>query len=188
MGEAEIIGVTGGVLGIIGSAWAGFKLIVPKLTPHLDRQYYMHTSGVHVIKDIERHFGKEAGRAIKEILQKRAASLVIDGIRLDIIENAIGLGIYICDATGKCTYANKTLANMFGMQQKDMLGYGWTTNIIDQQKAFLNWRFAVDNRIPYNDVYEVELNGKIVKYISEAEESISDGELIGFVGIVRELK
>jgi PAS domain S-box-containing protein len=183
----EVLGIAGSVIGILGSAWATIKYIVPKITPHFERQFYMHKYGVHIIRDIERQFGKEAGTAIKEILQKRAANLVIDGLRLDIIENASGLGIYICDAVGKCTYANKTLATMFGLQQKDMLGYGWTANIVDQQKAYLNWKFAVENRIPYHDTYTVEVNGKHVTYTTEAEESISDGELIGFVGIVKKV-
>lgn len=174
-------------LAIAGTIFAFAKWAWPRIAPLIINHLYLQQTGVNVIRDIEKHFGKEAGRVLKDIIQQRGLEIVIDEMRLNIIENAAGLGIYICNSDGRCTYANKTLAKMFGLSQHDMLGNGWIANIVDKQTAFNNWKFAVDNNTPYRDEYTIKVNGVITKYYTEAEPSLSeDGDVIlGYVGIVK---
>jgi len=173
---------------IIGSLFAFVKWAWPPIVNYLERYVYYHKTGVHVIRDIEANFGREAGRAIRDILMTRGSELILDEARLDIIENAVGLGIYICDPAGRCTYANKTLAKMFGMQQHDMLGYGWFHPIVDKPKAFTNWNFSIDNNVPYMDVYDIIVQGETKRISTEAEYSEAGSVIIGFVGIAKEIK
>lgn len=183
----DIIIVSSYILGIIGALYTFFKWAWPRIIPHIVNQWYYYDTGVHVIRDIEQTFGKSAGRVIREIINNRAQEMAIDEMRLNIIENAVGLGIYICNVDGECTYANKTLAKMFGLSQEEMKGYSWIGPIVDKQTAYANWKFAVSNGIPYRDTYEVKVNGEIFKYHTEAEPSMDENEKIklGYVGIVR---
>jgi len=183
----DIVSILAYSVTFLGGVYAFFKWVWPKLSPYFMDYMYVNFTGVHVIRDIETHFGKNAGRVLKEIIQRRGLDIAIDEMRLNIIENTIGLGIYICHSDGKCTYANKTLAKMFGISQEDMLGYGWLAPIVDKQKAYQIWKFALDNNIPYRDKYEVTVDGEIKLYYSEAEASVSenDGIILGYVGIVR---
>lgn len=175
------------LIAAITGIYVFLKWIWPKISPYFINQIYFHSNGVHVIRDIEAHFGKSAGKVLKEIMQQRGLEILIDEMRLNIIENAVGIGIYIADPSGNCTYANKTLAKMFGQAQHDMLGYGWIGPIVDKQKAFHTWKFAVDNNIPYRDVYDITVNGVTNTYHAEAEASVTDNSnvVLGYVGIVR---
>lgn len=175
-------------IGIIGGIYGFFKWIYPKVYPFFRHQYYYHETGVHVIKDIELHFGKEAGRVLRDIMKQRGLEITIDEMRLNIIENAIGLGIFICNSDGKCTYANKTLAKMFGLSQHEMLGFGWLGPIIDKQTAYDNWKFSVDHGTPYRDMYDVRIADVTKTYTAEAEPSLDEEKRItlGFVGVVKE--
>lgn len=183
----DIVTIGGYIVVIITACYTFVKWIWPKISPLFINSWYYYGTGVHVLKDIEKNFGKEAGRILKDIIQQRGLEIVIDEMRLNIIENTIGIGIFICDISGKCTYANKTLARMFGISQAEMLGNGWLTPIVDKQKAYLNWKFSVDNGTPYRDDYQIEVDGKIFNYHTEAEPSIGDDNagILGYVGIVR---
>lgn len=185
----DVVTIIAYVVAVIGGLYTFFKWIWPKTAPFFLGQIYLNNSGVHVIKDIEKHFGKEAGRVLKEIIKQKGMDILVDEMRLNIIENAIGLGIFICDVEGKCTYANKTLSKMFGLSQSEMLVHGWLAPIVDKQTAFLNWKFSVDHNTPYRDTYEVVLNGEKVKYSSEAEPSLTDDDtvILGYVGIVKKI-
>ncbi len=172
----------------VGGLYGLFKLLYPPINTYVGKHMYYHSTGIHVIKNIEKHFGREAGQIIRDIMSKKGYDIMVTQMRLDVIENAVGIGIYICDENGKCSYANKTLATMFGMQQEDMLGYGWSKPIINQQKAVNNWQFSVSNGTPYSDAYEVKIGNEIKEYYTEAESSVYEGRVIGYVGIVKEVK
>lgn len=178
------------LIAIIGGLYSFFKWGWPKISPYFYNQIYLHQAGVHVIKDIEKQFGKEAGRVIKDLLREKGLEIVIDEMRLNIIENAIGLGIYICSSDGRCTYANKTLSKMFGLSQQEMIGNGWLKPIVDKQTAYTNWKRSVDHNIPYEDIYEVNVDGEIKKYHTQAEPSMDEDKtiILGYVGTIREVK
>lgn len=183
----DVIIVIAYILTIIGTSVVFFRWAWPKIFPHIINQWYYYDTGVHVIRDIEQSFGKNAGKVIRDIINSKANEIAIDEMRLNIIENAVGIGIYICNADGECTYANKTLAKMFGLSQAEMRGYSWIGPIVDKQTAYNNWKFAVANGIPYRDTYEVKVDGTVYKYYTEAEPSMDESEKIklGYVGIVR---
>lgn len=166
------------------------KWIVPRIKQYFGINIYIRETGVHILKDIEASFGKEAGQVIKDILQRKTLQNSINEMRLNIIENAVGLGIFLTDVTGKCTYANKTLAKIFGMSQEEMLGFGWITPIVDKQKAYNNWKFAIDNDTPYRDHYVILVNEQEFTVLAEAEASYDENEkeILGYVGIVKIVK
>lgn len=181
----DLIAITLSIFSLVGSIYVFYTWVWKNYRNWWMRYRYYHNTGYYLVKDIEDHFGAEAGAIIKKLISDKGYSILLSQKRLDIIENAINIGIYLCDASGKCTYTNKVLAEMFGLQQSDMLGYGWLQPIIDKQKTHYNWRFSVDNKIPYKDEYEIEVDGETKQCYTEAIQSIEDGIVIGFVGFVR---
>ena len=69
--------------------------------------------------------------------------------RLDILENKVGVGIYICDDEGKCIYTNKYLAKIFDCDKIEMQNFGWTKKVVDQQKALDKWIYCTTNKLSY---------------------------------------
>ena len=183
----ESLKIITGVFAIIGGLYAFGRIIFPYCKAYLAALYYHHTVGIHILKNIEKEFGVQAGKSIKDALVSLNNKVDTGNIRMDLIENTVNLGIYICDTSGKCSYVNRTLSEMFGQDKNDMLGYGWLEHITDKQKAFNTWRFSVENSIPYNDVYEVSVNGVVRRFSTEAEPSIEVGIVLGYVGIVKEI-
>ncbi len=170
---------------ITASIWAFGKYIFPIIRRRIERSLYIHTTGVHVVQDIEKTFGREAGVALRRMVETLHQKIDMKDIRLDILENTLSIGIYLCDGDGKCTYANKTLADMFNMDKERMMGYGWLEPIVNKKAAYETWKFAVDNRIPYSDTYDVSTELGVRTYKTMAEPSIKDDIVLGYVGVVR---
>ena len=183
----DIVTIIGYCVAIVGGIYGFYKWFLPRISPTLANHWYYYSTGVHVIRDIEIQFGKNAGKVIKDIMMQRGRDILIDEMRLDIIENAVGIGIFICNDIGECTYANKTLALMFGMDQTGMLNYGWVGPIVDKPTAMAEWKFSVANNTPYRATYQVKVNGKIRNCYAEAEASIDEHKTVklGYVGIVK---
>lgn len=183
----DIVTIIGYSVAIVGGLFGFYKWILPKISPTIENYRYYYSTGVHVIKDIESQFGKKAGKVIKDIMMQRGRDILIDEMRLDIIENATGLGIFICNDLGECTYANKTLAAMFGLDQVGMLNYGWIGPIVDKPTAMAEWKFSITNNTPYRATYQVKVDGKVRTCYAEAEPSIDEYKTVklGYVGIVK---
>lgn len=186
----DIVTIIVYVITIMVSVWSFVKWVLPFIKNYFKPGIYYNQTGYHILLNIEQNFGKEAGNVIKAFLKNSKLRSAIEEMRLNIIENATGIGIYLCDSNGNYTYANKTLAKMFLTDQESMLGHGWLTSIIDKKTAFDNWQFAVKNKTPYRDVYSISnLNHTLpaIQIYSEAEPSYdeSTGEIIGYVGICK---
>jgi len=77
---------------------------------------------------------------------------------------------------------------MFGLSRADMLGDGWLKAILHREDVYHAWRFAVENRTPYDAGYTV-LN-QATKEEREAETSAkavlsAGGEVLCYIGIVK---
>lgn len=70
----------------------------------------------------------------------------------------VDIPMYECDKnTGHCVWVNKALANLFGMNEEDMLGTGWL-NAVEQSQidhVWERWQLAIEKNIPYVCNYTV---------------------------------
>ena len=154
------------------------KIILP-----LRKWVYWHTTGYRVMLSIESSFGNEAGKKIKDMFYDLHNRLDIGNVRLDLLENTVNLGIYICDSDGKCIYANNTLSKIFGLDKSEMLGFGWLKPVTNKEEVFKEWEFSVKNKIPYKTEYEL-LNDNTI--VTEAYPSIKEDIVVSWVGIAKE--
>ena len=109
----------------------------------------------------------------------------IKGVKLDIIENLLSVGIFVSDETGKWTYVNNTLALMLGMQPMDMVGNGWLRNINKRTDVYEKWMDSISNNLPYSDIITVQLSGRTTLYELSTLPVLRDGQFSAYVGTIK---
>lgn len=184
-----ILAILISIVALISSFYAFVKWILPFAKYEYERQIHFRNEGYMLSKNMVRHFGKDAGESLRNLLASKNYEILLNSARLDELENETGIGVYVCNGDGVCTYANKTLSDLFGIEQEQMKGFGWAKGIIDQQKAVNNWNFAIKNNLPYSDTYSIRVDDKIKNVYTEARK-LKDNEagIQGYIGIVKEVK
>lgn len=175
------------VLTILGAIWGFWKIIEKPIVTFFVKTKYNYGTGYHIIQDIEKRFGKDAADKLVEFMKKSDSFDITTDMRLDMLEDAANIGIYVCNTDGKCIYANHTLCKMFGTSKEAMLGFGWIHGVVDKEKAYKNWMFSVNNNIPYEDNYEYLVENTIVKFktVAEPKTAEKNGVVLGYVGVVK---
>ncbi len=177
---AKVVGTVSGIYGL----YAIFNKSIIKLINFIK---YPFKDGAKASQDLTEHFGENPGKALKFLASRLTEENGKLKLRLDIHEEYLEIGIYICDPHGKCIWANKNLADLFGVNTEDMRGYGWLASIENKEDALKRWVFSVNNKIPYRDSYIVENQRTKEKIycMTRAEPSIVEDVLLGYVGFVK---
>ena len=117
-------------------------------------------------------------------------------LKAENLNDHVGTAQYICTPDGSYTYASKRLCEIFEKNETDMLGFGWTTAIVqeDRDRAFHKWMDCVKERIPYEDTYHIKsknLNKNIlittttkVCFKYDAIEKRKTDEILFYIGTV----
>lgn len=65
--------------------------------------------------------------------------------------------IFLTDAEGQCTFGNPALAQLFGLERRDLLGTGWLAALHpdDSSVVWKKWQSDVALKIPYNANYRL---------------------------------
>ena len=111
----------------------------------------------------------------------------IKGVKLDIIENMLSVGIYVADDKGQWTYVNNTMALLLGMQPIEMVGNGWLRNISKREDIYAKWMSSIENKIPYSDVISVKLGGRSTQFELNTLPVLTDGKAVAYVGTIKPL-
>lgn len=173
----------------IGIIWAGWKFLLRQIWPRMIKHFYAQ----HIGGQLFREFGEDAARKIKDALTNNRMSTARINARLDVICREMKIGLYICDATGKCIWSNQYLADLFGMDSTEVLGYGWLLGIADdeRERSHQRWMFSVKNDTPYRDEYHAlnRRTGQKTLVMTEAEPiRTEDGKTpTNYIGILKEI-
>ena len=75
----------------------------------------------------------------------------------ETIIDHIGIAEYVCTPDGACIYASKRLCELFEKSEMDMLGFGWTLSIVEEERdnAYRKWINSVNEMIPYEHTYRI---------------------------------
>lgn len=139
------------------------------------------------------YFGDFPAKKIKEVHDAIVRSCNTLDLRQQIADTHIKIGVYICEVeTGKCTWTNYFLNQLFEMDSIDMKGYGWGSAILndDRINTLDIWRAAVKNRDPYYATYKIKgkISGKIKEVTTHAIAALDDdGQIICYVGYLYEI-
>jgi PAS domain S-box-containing protein len=109
----------------------------------------------------------------------------IKGVKLDIIENLLSVGIYVADADGKWSYVNNTLAVMLGMQPAQMVGNGWLRNIVNKDAVYNKWINSIENQLPHSDIIQVNIAGRKTQFEINTLPVLTDGKYSAYVGTIK---
>lgn len=102
-------------------------------------------------------FGDSPAEAIKAIHDAIQTSYEVCELRQQITERHIEIGIFICDTAGRCTWSNSYLNELFCLDSKDMMGFGWLQAIrqSDRKRVNEHWLYSIENDIAYDCDYTI---------------------------------
>lgn len=146
-----------------------------------------------VAHGLHREFGADAARSLRLIVDSLQRSQSESQIRHALAEQHLGLGVYVCDREGRCTWANEYLCERFGLSLEEMRGHGghgWLRSIAPEHysRAWERWDFAITNQLPYQDDYDV-INARTGERWHGRTETLTrvvHGEIVYHLGYVIE--
>lgn len=171
--------VTAGVTAAIASI-----LFLKKWTKNAIRSFHL-SNKFHSI------FGDDPAEKIRNTQDLYDAAKNLLQARVSISEQWLKIGVYICDKDGACTWTNEHLNNIFGLDSKDMLGFGWLAAIDqgDRKRVNEEWIYAINNNIPYSSSYFVRNNrdNLLISVKTKALAVVdSDDEVHCYIGYLEE--
>ncbi len=184
-------------LGKITDVW-GYVIaiggIVIACHKHVRRAYRAVYRALRFSNAIHVHFGNNAATALIESLRERTRDGAIREVRLTLLEDSLGAGIYVCDpVTGACLNCNTALAELFGLDQAAFRDFGWLSAIVPDDRIAVHerWTACVRNKIPYECSYRVknQRTGREFRVITRAYPAmLKDGTLLCYVGTAAEIR
>ena len=100
-----------------------------------------------------------------------------DGQRARDDANSSGdIHTFECNVDGTCVYASRSMAALFGLNQDEMLGYGWLEAISsaeERRRVQGNWQNAIATGSPYRDSYKVHNRRTGERFVATAHSVVS---------------
>lgn len=142
---------------------------------------------------IEKEVTPNGGGSIKDMISNINSLALIANLRTRRIISTNPTAIYECEPVdGKCITANSALCEMFGLSEAEMLGAGWLTAIVpdQRQKCWEGYQKSIESDIPYEWNYEVINHKTREKFFCRTEMFVlrdSKGKPILYQGIVEKI-
>lgn len=115
---------------------------------------------------VSKEFLPNGGTSLRDAVdQLRRRAAIMDGILRARFEGD-SLATYECGPDGQCTYASAALADLYGLTPDAFIGNGWLKAVRghnERIRVWHNWLQAVKEGVPYEDVYEIWVDGKALK-------------------------
>jgi len=182
----KLVGLWGILLGCGGALLAGHKWI---------RQWYRAVSrALRFSIAMHAHFGSNPATVLIELLRERTRDGAIREIRLTLLEESLGAGIYLCHPdTGSCFKCNTALSELWGLDQVSFCDFGWLSAVMPDDRIAVHerWTACVRNKIPYECEYRIrnQRTGREFKVVTRAYPAVlKDGTILCYVGTVEEMR
>ena len=185
------------VLSKISDIW-GYILVVGGVLVSCHKWFRKWYRAVHramrFSNAIHSHFGTNAATAIIESIRERTRDGAIREVRLTLLEESLGAGLYVCDpVTGACLNCNTALSELFGLDQMSFRDFGWLSAIVPDDRIAVHerWTACVRNKIPYECEYRIrnQRTGREFRVMTRAYPAVlKDGTLLCYVGTCEELR
>lgn len=182
--SVEAIAKVGGVLGAVGAfAWGVGRWFWP--------EWQTYAKNRLLLDSFRKNFGDQAADKILNLLRQHSHDQNHNQMRFTLVETQLSIGLYTCNhVTGECVTANKVLSEMWGLDPKDMLGFGWIQCVKDKKKALETWKFSWEKCLPYRDIYTVvnARTGEEFQVETEAYLMDESGSFKTYAGWVKRIK
>jgi len=124
---------------------------------------------------------------VRDITSRKETELAVrkNQAELAAVNDASPLGLLRADATGHCTYVNRTFELITGLTREEALGDAWMRAIHPHDRAVLKaaLNHMAQTRAPYQDTLRcVHPDGMIVWISFKIATMVVDGKVYGYVG------
>lgn len=97
--------------------------------------------------------------------------------------------IFEANEHGDWVFANKALAQMFGMQISDLLGNGWMTAVNESQRKEVQeaWKYAMTEHTPYERTFDLinRNDGKQIRVTMGVSMCMLNGKPARYFGTIK---
>jgi PAS domain S-box-containing protein len=140
-----------------------------------------------VVRGLQKEFSNNAGKSIKDRIEKLAVSMKVHEARHKTVLDHAAIGIFEAEPSGMFTYANRTMSDWFEMDQSAMVGNGWLAAVSPDERdgVYTAWKDAITNDIPWNAIFTVHPLKGGVPFCVHATASVVrdvDGRVLRFCG------
>ena len=100
------------------------------------------------------------------------------------------LGIYITDASGRCSYTNPAWQQIAGLSFDASLGDGWSATLHpdDRERVHAEWSAAASREVNFSSEYRfLRPDGTVVWTRVNAADMREAGRVVGYVGMVEDI-
>jgi diguanylate cyclase (GGDEF)-like protein/PAS domain S-box-containing protein len=128
----------------------------------------------------------------RDITPRKEAELAMrkNQAELAAVNDASPLGLMRADASGRCTYVNRTFEFITGLTRQEALGDSWMRAIHPNDRAVLKaaLNHMAQTRVPYQDTVRcVHPDGMIIWVSFKIAAMVVDGKVYGYVGTVDDI-
>ncbi|MYM26557.1 diguanylate cyclase [Duganella sp. FT135W] len=129
---------------------------------------------------------------VRDITSRKETELAMrkNQAELAAVNDASPLGLIRADATGHCTYVNRTFELITGVSRDEALGDAWMRAVHPHDRAVLKaaLKHMAQTRAPYQDTLRcVHPDGMIVWVSFKIAAMVVDGKVYGYVGTVDDI-
>lgn len=102
-------------------------------------------------------FGDTPAENIKKVHDAIQSSNNILEVRQQVCCLYLKIGVFICSLDGRCTWTNDYMNELFGLDSKDMKGFGWLSAVeqSDRKRVHEAWLYSVEEGIAYDCDYTI---------------------------------
>lgn len=172
----------------------GFGGVLLACHKRIGKWYRIVRRAMQFFDAIHVRFGDNAALAIIESIRELTRDKAIREVRLTLLEESLGAGIYVCDpVTGDCLSCNHALSELWGLDQSAFVDFGWLSAVMPEDRIAVHdrWTTCVKNKIPYECEYRIrnQRTGREFLVMTRAYPAIlEDKTLICYVGTAEEVR
>lgn len=126
------------------------------------------------------------GESLSDVIRKMSHGMTLLRARVFGVIDMDKTPVYEFDQTGACTFANRALCDLFGIDKSAMLGNGWIRGVDfnERDETYREWMSSVTDRRPYDCAYTVvnQRTGQRYKVKTHADPIIVDGDIAAYRG------
>ena len=142
------------------------------------------------IDSFQKEFSTNSGKSLKDQIARIDNNTRLAELRSKLVTNSLlTTGVFECDENGECIWVNKACCELFGMSFEEMLGKGWLSGIMEEERTEVweKWIEDISYGIPYEAIYHV-VNRKTGENIKCKASTVThktvDGKILGYYGTI----
>ena len=190
-------------VGIVGSVFAGWKMVVRPVKQKVGAAIVRVTNGLDSIEAVKTQVFPNGGSSMLDILthtrtevQRAATMTAVNSAFVRALADESAIGVFDADPSGRVIAVNDAMAMLLGMTDEQARGSGWLGAVVasEREQVSGDWESAVDRGESFvvNTVMQSVTSRRKMKVRIEATpvrlEERCDAKVMGWVGKIRPTK